>query len=145
VSRSGHKEALVHKPLAAVIFVVLVSPPHFAQKPTDARHVAAVKAAVEKLGVGTTARVRVTRVGKPKVKGFINEIRDDDFVVISTEDGSIGDAITISYGEVVKIKGKGVDWGNAGVKTAKFGLTSLSVMLIILRGQCFGPISRCSP
>ena len=135
----------MYKALAAVIFIALVSHPHFAQNPSDARKIAAVKAAVEKIGIGTTARVRVTVIGKPKIKGFINEIRDDDFVVISTEDGTIGTALNIRYSEVVKIKGKGVDWRSAGIKTSIIGLKSLKIAADILKGACFGPISKCSP
>ena len=131
--------------LAAVLFIALLSHTGLAQNQSDARQIAAVKAAVEKIGVGTTARVRVTVTGKPKIKGFINEIRDDDFVVISTEDGSIGTTINIRYSEVVKIKGKGVDWKNAGIRASIIGLKSLKIAADVLKGACFGPISKCSP
>ena len=58
---------------------------------------------------------QVTRPGKPKVNRSINEIREDDFEVISSDNGSIGVAINIPYSEAVKIKGKGIDWRSAAI------------------------------
>src|SRR6185295_11219567 len=112
---------------------------------TDPKQIEAVKFAVAKIGIGPKAKVEVVRKGKPKVKGIIHDIRWDDFDVISTQDGSIGMKITINYSEVVKIKGKGIDWSAAGAKASLIGLKSLKVMADVLKGACFGPISRCSP
>lgn len=133
------------KSLPGLILIGLTALPVFAQTPNDAQQIAAVKAAVAKIGSGTKASVRVTRLGKPRVEGFIREIREDDFELISTDNGSIGVAIDIPYREVIKIKGKGVDWRNAGVKASWFGLKAFKVMVDVLKGTCLGPISRCSP
>lgn len=119
--------------------------PALAQETNVTQQIAAAKAAIAKIGTGIEARVQVTRRNKPKVRGFINEIREDDFEVISTENGSIGVAFNIRYDEVVKIKGKDVDWRNGGVKASVFGLKALKVIGDVLKGACLGPLSRCSP
>lgn len=129
--------------LPGLIWIAFTAFPAAAQQTNDARQIAEVKAAIAKIGTGK--KVHVTRRGKPSVKGAIRDIREDDFEVISTEDGSFGVAIDISYSEVVKIKGKGVDWGAGGIKAGVFGLKALRVMGIVLKGTCLGPISRCSP
>jgi hypothetical protein len=127
------------------ICIALIAFPILAQEQDDAQQTAAVKAAVAKIGSGTKDRVSVTRLGKPKVKGFIREIREDDFELISTDNGSIGVAIHIPYREVIKISGKGVDWRSTGLKASWFGLKALKVMGDVIKGTCLGPISRCSP
>ena len=131
--------------LLALIIVALITPFCPAQNSNDAQRIAAVKAAVAKIGTGKDARVQVIRVGQPKVNGFINDIRDDDFEVISSDNGSIGVTINISYSEVVRIKGKSIDWRNGAIKTSWFGLKAFKVMVVVLKGACLGPISRCSP
>jgi hypothetical protein len=117
-----------------LIWIVLTAVPAFAQKTNDAERTAAAKAAVARIGARTNSRVQVKRLGKPKVNGSISEIREDDFDVISSDNGSIGIVISIRYDEVAKIKGRGVDWGNAGAKASIFGLKAFKVMVIILKG-----------
>lgn len=114
-----------------------------AQITNDTQKIAEVKAAVARIGIGT--KLQVTRRGKAKVKGHIKDIRENDFEVISSENGSIGVAVSIPYGEVIKIKGNGVDWRNGGIKAGVFGLKTLKIIGIVLEGACLGPISRCSP
>jgi len=106
----------------------------FAQKTNDAQQTAAAKAAVAKIGARTSSLVQVKRRGKPKVNGSISEIREDDFVVISSDKGVMGLVINIRYDEVVSIKGRGIDWRNAGAKASVFGLKALKVMAVILKG-----------
>ena len=131
------------KRLLGLIGIALTAFPALAQGTNDAQKIAHVKTAVAKIGNGR--KVKVTRRGKPKVKGQIREIRDDDFEVISSENGSIGVAVHIPYSEVVTIKGNGVDWQDGSIRAGIFGLKALKVMGTLLKGACLGPISRCSP
>lgn len=131
--------------LLAVFAIAVTAVPVLAQETNDVQRIAAAKAAVVKIGTGTKARVEVARANKPKVKGFISEIREDDFEVISTDDGSIGIKFNIRYDEVIRIRGKGVDWRNGAINASVFGLKALKVLGDVLRGTCLGPISRCSP
>lgn len=121
--------------LLAVFAIALTAVPILAQKTNDAQQTAAAKAAVAKIGARTNALVQVKRFGKPKVKGSISEIREEDFEVISSENRSIGVAINIRYDEVVKIKGAGVDWQNVGAKASLFGLKAFKVMVVVLNGM----------
>jgi hypothetical protein len=130
--------------LPRLIGVTLIMLPAHAQK-TNETQIVEIKAAVAKIGTGTKAKVEVTRRDKPKVKGFIKEICYDDFDVISTADGSNGMVVTVRYDEVVRVKGKGIDWRAGGIKVWFFGLRTLKVLSEVLKGACFGPISRCSP
>ncbi|HKO96457.1 MAG TPA: endonuclease/exonuclease/phosphatase family protein [Pyrinomonadaceae bacterium] len=132
------------KILLGLIWITLGSAPALAQETNNAQQIAEVKAAVAKIGNG--AKVQVTRRGKPKVKGEIREFRDEDFEVISSENGSIGVAVHIPYSEVLKIKGKGVNWQDGSIKAGGVGLKVFKVMGTILKGAgCIGPISGCSP
>jgi len=133
------------KVMAGLIGLAVLSMPILAQTANDTDEAAAVKAAVAKIGSGTRSVVEVTRRGQPKVKGYINAIYEDRFEVISTQNGSIGVEVTIWYEEVLKIKGKGIDWRSAGIKSGIIGLKAFKVMHIILKSACLGPISRCSP
>ena len=131
--RKDALKLMSHFPLA-FCWIVLAGFPAFAQKTNDAEQTARIKEAVVKIGARTNSRVQVTRVGKPKVNGSINEIREDDFEMISSDNGSIGVAINIRYDEVVRIKGRGIDWRNGGMRASVFGLKALKVMGVILKG-----------
>ena len=108
--------------MAGLIGLAVLSMPILAQIANDTDEAAAVKAAVAKIGSGTRSVVEVTRRGQPKVKGYINAIYEDRFEVISTQNGSIGVEVTIWYDEVVIIKGTGIDWRSAGIKSGIIGL-----------------------
>jgi len=120
--------------LLAFFWIALAAVSVLAQKTNDAKQTAAAKAAVAKIGARTNALVQVKRLGKPKVRGSISEIREEDFEVISSDKGSIGVAISIRYDEVVQIKGSDVDWRNVGAKASVFGLKALKVVGVILKG-----------
>ena len=131
--------------MAGLIGLAVLSMPILAQTSKDTDQIAAVKAAVIKIGTGEDSVVQVTRRGMPKVKGYISAIYQDRFEIISTQNGSIGVEVTIWYDEVLKIKGKGIDWRSVGIKSGIVGLKAFKVLHIILKSACLGPISRCSP
>ena len=116
------------------LIIILTAVPVLAQKSNDAQQTAAAKAAVARIGARTNSLVQVKRLGKSKVKGSISEIREEDFDVISSDNGSIGVVISIRYDEVVQIKGKGVDWRNAGARAGLIGLKAFKVMVVVLKG-----------
>ena len=133
------------KVMAGFIGLAFLSIPILEQTSNDTDQIAAVKAAVTKIGTGKDSVVQVTRRGMPKVKGYISAIYQDRFEVISTQNGSIGVEVTIWYEDVLKIKGKGIDWRSVGIKSGIIGLKAFKVMHTILKNTCLGPISRCSP
>jgi hypothetical protein len=62
-----------------------------------------VKAGVNKLGTGPETHVEITLRDHTKVKGYISQVRDNDFTV--TEDKA-GKRVDIPYSEVKDIKGR---------------------------------------
>jgi len=131
------------KCLLGVMWIALGAFPAVAQVTSDAQKIAEVKTAIARIGNGMN--VNVTRRGKPKVKGKIREFRENDFEVISSENGSIGVAFHIPYSGVVKVKGNGVNWHDGSIRAGVIGLKALKVMGTLLKGACLGPISKCSP
>jgi len=127
--------------VAVIAIAVMFTSARSQATPADAQQIAKVKAAIAKIGTSPGTTVRITLRDGSKVKGFMKEIRDDDFDVI-TENGSYGNAVKIAYSDVVKVQGKGIDWKAGAGKTF---LLSLKALGTFLRGACFGPISRCSP
>lgn len=79
------------------------------QRPDDARErIEKVKAAVTRLGVGHRARVKVELRNLMRLKGFILQTGADAFYVVITEGGPIGSSVTVDYGEVTSLRGRGV-------------------------------------
>ena len=91
-----------------------------------------VRAAVVKVGSGLKARVKVTLRDGTKMSGFISRIGEDDFELVSTDDGSVGVAHMLRYEEVRKLKGRDVsiDWLRVASTTAE----GARLFLIVLRG-----------
>ena len=103
-----------------------------AKSETAAEERERVKAAAAKVGSGLKARVKVTLRDRTKLRGFISRIGDDDFELVSTDDGSVGVAHRTRYEDVLKLKGRGVsiDWLRVAASTAK----GAGIFLQILRG-----------
>lgn len=70
----------------------------FAQD-TDARVAQKIKIRVAEIGTGGKL-IEVKYKNKTKIKGYITEIKDDNFVLVSKETGA---STNISYGEVKSI------------------------------------------
>jgi hypothetical protein len=86
---------------------------------SDAAHVAMIKDAVANVGVGPKARVKLMLWDGEKVQGIVNEIRPDNFIVLRTEENMIGTPLSLAYGDVQTINGKGAssDWAFKGSKS----------------------------
>ncbi len=67
-----------------------------------------VRAQIAKLGVGEQARLEVKLKDQRKLKGYIREVRDSEFILVEEYDGN---AITIPYSEVQQGKGKNLTAG----------------------------------
>jgi hypothetical protein len=78
------------------------------QEDDQARHVAKVKKAVIKLGVGTDARVIIKLQDGRELKGFIREIKDDALVIA---DRNTGIATEVKYKAVKQVKGHNLSTG----------------------------------
>ncbi len=93
--------------LVAVLFFNSVAVTQATQT-KEASQAARIKAEVQKRGVGEKSRVRVRLRNKAEVKGYISKIEDTSFEV---SDKKIGQATTIPYAEVEKVRGSGLSKG----------------------------------
>ncbi len=84
-----------------------------------------VKAGVGKLGVGKEARVELKLRDKTKMKGYISEAGEDNFVVI---DSQTGESNIVSYSSVKQIKGNN---HSLGVKIA-IGVAIAAAIVVAL-------------
>ena len=96
----------------------------------EARFASKVKAGIEKVGSGPDTRVEVKLRDKTRVKGFVSEIGESDFVVT---DAKTGASNKIAYANVAQVKGNNLSTGakiGIGIGIG-VGLTILVVLLII--------------
>ena len=83
-----------------------------------------VKLGIAKLGVGEQARVELKLRDKTKIKGYVREVGDEDFVVA---DAKTGATVRITYAPVQTVKGNNL---STGAKIA-IGLGILAAILTI--------------
>lgn len=91
-----------------------------------------VKAQVLRIGSGLKARVRVRLADGTNLKGFIDRIGEESFVVVRTDAGQIGAGVLVAYEEVVRLRGKGGSVDRAGV--ARGTITAGRIAHEILKG-----------
>jgi hypothetical protein len=106
--------------LAGILFNLVAVSPAYASlnAEKEARHLARMKASLQKLGTGEAARVEVRLRDKTKLIGFIRASTDDSFVVVEAKTGA---AITVSYPQVARVKGHNLStgaWVAVGVRAA---------------------------
>lgn len=91
--------------LAVLLFNAVGISPAYAKRGQgkDARLVEKVKENIRKLGTGTEARVEVKLLDNKKLKGYIKEVGEDNFVVVDEKTGA---ATTVDYTQVKQVKGK---------------------------------------
>jgi hypothetical protein len=84
-----------------------------------AKRIAKAKAEVAKLGTGAKAGVKVKLLNGVELKGLVVENKDDEFIV---DDPKTGQATTIRYQDVSKVKKWNRDSGNS--KKVAIGLVA---------------------
>lgn len=72
------------------------------------QHAAKVKAAIAKLGIGESARTEVKLRDETKLKGYIREAGEADFVIVDVKTGA---ATTVPYPQVKQVKGNNLSTG----------------------------------
>jgi hypothetical protein len=88
--------------LAVWILVVSGAPYALAKQDPRSAHTSRVKAAIQHLGTGESARLKVELYDKTKLAGSIAEIGDDQFVL---HDATTGRSSSIAYSAVKKLRG----------------------------------------
>lgn len=94
----------------------------------EAKLVADVKSKIIKLGTGSAARIEVKLRDKTKIKGYVQDIAEDHFVVI---DDRTGVTTTIGYLQVKQVKGNNL---STGAKYAIFVLIMSAIFAIANSG-----------
>ncbi len=84
-----------------------------------------MKTQISKLGIGQDARVKIKLKDGSKIKGYISEVGDSQFVVTDLETGQ---NTTVPYPGVKQVKGNNL---STGVKIA-IGLAVLVVIVLVL-------------
>ncbi len=74
----------------------------------QAQRVSKIKAAIQKLGTGEKARLKLELKDKTRLEGYINEAMEDRFVITNPETGT---ATTVTYPQVGKVKGHNLSTG----------------------------------
>ena len=82
----------------------------FAKTPAEkaARQTAQIKAAIQKLGTGEKAQVKLELKDHARLEGFISEAGEESFTVINPKNEGTS---TVTYPQVGKIKGHNLSTG----------------------------------
>lgn len=83
-----------------------------------------IKAGIAKLGTGEAARVELRLTDNSKLKGYIREATDENFVVVDAN----GNAKAVGYPQVKSVKGNNLA---KGVKIALFLGFLVGVVLVL--------------
>lgn len=96
----------------------------------EARFASKVKLGIEKLGSGSDTRVEVKLRDKTRLKGYISEISENEFVITDLKTGASN---KVAYADVSQVKGKNLSTGaKIGIGIAiGAGITILILLLIM--------------
>ena len=100
----------------------------------EVRFAGKVKLGIEKLGSGSDTRVEVKLRDKTRLKGYISEISENEFVITDLKTGASN---KVAYADVKQVKGNNLSTGAKiaiGVSVAA-GLILLITILIILNSD----------
>ena len=87
--------------IALVLFLCAGTHAAGSREEKEAKLAADVKSKIVKLGTGSAARVEVKLRNKTKIKGFVQEIAENHFVVVEDRTGI---STTIPYPQVKQVK-----------------------------------------
>jgi hypothetical protein len=98
----------------------------------DAQLAAGVKAAVAKLGTGSSARIEIKLIDGTRLKGYVSETAEDHFVIV---DDKTGATTAVPYPQVKQVRGNSLSTG------AKI-VIGVAVVIGVL--ALVGWLARCS-
>ena len=87
-----------------------------------------VKAAIAKLGTGLSARVEITLHDKNKLKGYIKEANEENFILVQ----QTGAATEVAYPQVRQVKGNNL---STGAKVAIGVGVGIVILLLIFKDR----------
>lgn len=89
-----------------------------------------VKTEIAKLGTGTDAAIKIKLKDGTKIKGYVTEVGENQFVVMNSKTGQ---AVSVPYSQVDQAKGNNL---STGAKIALYA--ALAVGLIVIVGLIAG-------
>jgi len=123
---------MLKKSIAFVLIGLLFLAPSVWAKSKPEKEAEKIKTAIQQLGTGPDARVRLKLRDKTKVAGYIQEAGAEAFVVV---DAKTGTTTTVSYPNVTQVKGNNL---STGAKVAiVLGITA-AVLAILLFFENYG-------
>lgn len=93
--------------LVMFVMQMFFAPPTFASTKED-KFAEKVKTEVAKLGTGKEAKIKVKLKDGTKIKGYISEINENQFVVMNSKTGQ---AVPVAYPQVGQAKGNNLSQG----------------------------------
>jgi hypothetical protein len=94
----------------------------------EARRAEKVRKAVNKLGAGEKARIRVRLKDETRVKGYVSEIGADDFQIT---DAKAGSTTRVAYTQVKQVEGKNLSTGQKVAIGLGIAAAVLAVVVLI--------------
>jgi hypothetical protein len=96
-------------------------------KEKDAQKAAQVKASIQKLGTGETARVKIKLKDNSKLSGYVSDIKEEYFIVKNPQTGQFSE---IGFGQVKKVSGSNF---STGAKIAiGIGIAAAAVIAVVV-------------
>ncbi len=86
-----------------------------------------VKTEIAKLGTGTDAKIKVKLKDGTKIKGYVMEAGENQFVVMSSKTGQ---AVPVAYSQIRQAKGNNLSEGTL----ITIGLIGVAVLILVLVG-----------
>ena len=99
----------------------------------DEKQAEKTRAEIRKLGTGTDAKIELELRDKTKVKGYVSEANDNDFVVVNPNTKT---STTVAYPQVRKAKGNNLSGG------VKIALTLAVVAVVTFLSYKYGRRNR---
>ena len=116
--------------IACLLALSIVAEQNVLAAEKDTRLSKKVRAAVLELGTGQTTRVYIKLRDKTRLTGYISEIGESSFVVT---DLTSAEATTVSYPDVVQVKGNNLSTG-AKIAIAAAIIAGVAIVLYIVKG-----------
>lgn len=113
--------------LIAVLSQILFVTPTFA-KTKEEKRIEKVRTQIAKLGTGPEAKIEVKLKDGTKIKGYVTEAGQDQFVVLNSK---TGENIPVPYPQVKQAKGNNLNTGAVIV----IGIVGFLVLLVILASR----------
>jgi|ERR1043165_5845015 hypothetical protein len=94
--------------ISLALFVCSTTFARSSKEEKEAKLAANLKAGIAKIGTGPAARVEVKLRDNTKLKGYVDQVADDHFVIISDTTGA---ATAVAYPQVKRVKGNNLSTG----------------------------------